>query len=259
MLKSHRILKSDDIVHGFFGRRGGVSTGLYDSLNCGLGTQDNADAVKENRARACEALHVKPDNLLGLSQIHSDICIVVSEPWTIDKRPQGDAMVTDIPGIALGILTADCAPVLFYGRKADGTPVIGAAHAGWGGALKGILESTYFAMVQKGAVRDNVHAVIGPCIGRKSYEVSEEFKKPFLTQYLGSEHYFHKAKRKGHLMFDLPGYIKRRMELIGIASIADIAKDTYANEKDYFSYRRSTHRQEPDYGRQISMIAIRDH
>lgn len=258
MFRRHNRLSGKVIAHGFFGRRGGVSTGVYESLNCGLGTEDDADAVRENRARACRALDLNPDSLIGLMQVHSDICMVVSEPWTADRRPQADAMVTDRPGIALGILTADCAPVLFFGKKADGRPVIGAAHAGWGGALKGVLESTYVAMMKAGATKSSVRAVIGPCIGRESYEVSEDFKKPFLTRYTGSDHFFHKAERKGHLMFDLPSYIRRRMEIMGVSRVSATGKDTYPNEREFFSYRRSVHRKEADYGRQISIIAIRE-
>lgn len=258
MFRRHNRLSSKIITHGFFGRRGGVSTGIYDSLNCGLGTEDDADAVRENRARVCRALELDPDSLLSVSQIHSDVCVLVTEPWPQDKRPQADAMVTERPGITLGILTADCAPVLFFGQKENGRPVIGAAHAGWGGALKGILESTYLAMTKAGAVKDSVRAVIGPCIGPNSYEVSEDFRKPFLTHYTGSDHYFHQGKRKGHLMFDLPGYIKRRMQIMGVSRVSDVRRDTYAEPKDFFSYRRSVHRGEPDYGRQISVIAIRE-
>jgi len=258
MFKRHFRFAGNDIAYGFFGRSGGVSSGLYSSLNCGLGTKDDVDAVMENRARVCRALGIEPHNLMGLSQMHSEVCMIVSEPWTLDKRLQGDAMVTDIPGVALGILTADCAPVLFRGVKKDGRPVIGAAHAGWGGALKGVLESTYSAMQKAGAEKRTIRAVIGPCIGRKSYEVSEDFKKPFLTQHPGSENYFHKGRRKGHLMFDLPGYIKRRMQIMGVSRVSDVRKDTYANESYYFSYRRSVHRGEGDYGRQVSVIAIRD-
>jgi YfiH family protein len=242
-----------DIRHGFFGRRGGIGTGLYESLNCGLGTKDDVQTVRENRARVAARLGLAPHDLVTAHQIHSDTCLIVSEPWPQEERPRADAMATDTPGIALGILTADCAPVLFSAVNRDGLPLIGAAHAGWGGALRGVLESTQAALHSLGAV--SIHACIGPCIAQESYEVTEEFRAPFLAENPRSEQFFLAAEKEGHLLFDLPGYIAWRLERVNVV-VTRIAADTYAGEKDYFSYRRATHRGEEDYGRQISAIAI---
>ncbi len=246
------VLSSPDVVHGFFGRNSGKSEGLYKSLNCGLGTDD--PAALDNRAIVAGQLGLEPENLLGLYQIHSAECVTVAQPW--GERPQADAMATDKPGLGLGIVTADCAPVLFYGQKEGGAPVIGAAHAGWGGALKGVLEGTIEAMVTLGAAPDSLCAAVGPCIAPESYEVSEDFRVPFIAQDEGNEMFFEAAAREGHLMFDLPGYIARRLMLAGVAEISLSGVDTYFNEMDYFSYRRSVHKKEADYGRQISVIAI---
>jgi YfiH family protein len=244
------------ILHGFFGRQGGVSTGLYSSLNCGLGTADTPENVRENRARVALSLKTKPENLLSIKQIHSNICHYVAAPWTQDSRPDGDALVTDVPGLALGILTADCGPVLFYGEKENGAPLIGAAHAGWGGALRGVLESTIDTMIAHGALRDRICASIGPCIAQASYEVRNDFITPFIEHDPHSEHFFKSARAEGHLMFDLPGYIASRLGRAGVRYVSITGVDTYSSEKDYFSYRRTTHRKEGDYGRQISALVI---
>jgi YfiH family protein len=243
-------------THGFFGRQGGVSTGIYGSLNCGLGSQDSAVNVQKNRVLVTQALGTKPENLLTVHQIHSADCVFVDAPFSSD-RPQADAMVTDVPGLALGILTADCGPILFYGEKADGKPIIGAAHAGWGGALKGILDSTVKTMVDHGAVIDTIRASIGPCIGPKSYEVQTDFAGAFLNDNPESEHFFKSARRDEHLMFDLPGYIAFRLSGCGVRPVSITGLDTYAMEDMFFSYRRTTHRNEKDYGRQISAIVVR--
>lgn len=257
MFISDKNLQNDKIVHGFFGRKGGVSTGIYASLNCGPGTEDDLKNVQENRRIVCNALGVDPEALLCLYQVHSEKCIAVKTVWGAENRPEGDAMVTDTPGVALGILTADCAPVLFYGEKKNGTPVIGAAHAGWGGALKGVLENTIAQMQKTGALPQSLRAVIGPCIALESYEVSESFKPPFIKQDPGSERFFARTLKPGHLLFDLSGYIERRLMLAGIGRVACTGKDTCTDEADYFSFRRATHRHETDYGRQLSVIAIR--
>lgn len=243
------------VAHGFFGRKGGVSKGLYQSLNCGVGTQDTIESVRENRRRVMAALGAR--DLVSLKQVHSADCAVARAAWEMTARPEGDAMVTDVPGLALGILTADCGPVLFYGEKADGSPVIGAAHAGWGGALKGVLEGTINTMAEQGALPESIHASLGPCIGPKSYEVRDEFAVPFLEQAPENEHFFRSARKEGHLMFDLPGYIASRLARAGVRHVSITGQDTYALEQDYFSYRRATHRAEPDYGRQISALVIR--
>lgn len=255
-IKSDNLDKSG-LAHGFFGRRGGVSGGIYESLNCGFGTDDAPENAAQNRAKVCEALGVVPENLLNLYQIHSDKCVTVTEGWAPEGRPEADAMVTDRAGLALGILTADCAPVLFYGEKADGAPVIGAAHAGWGGAVKGVLESTVAAMEALGAGKDTMTAAIGPCIMQGSYEVSDAFQEPFMAQDQANAQFFREGK-DGHLQFDLPGYIVRRLMLLGVPEIMTNGIDTYFDELDYFSFRRTTHRAEPDYGRQISVISIKE-
>lgn len=244
------------VNHGFFGCKGGVSTGLYDSLNCGAGTADKIENIRENRSRVALALGCNPASLATVKQIHSAECIFVSAPWAQDDRPAADAMVTDVPGIALGILTADCGPVLFYGEKEDGSPVIGAAHAGWGGALKGVLEATLEMMRERGAVPGSIHASIGPCIAQGSYEVGMDFLGHFLNDNPESEHFFKEARREGHFMFDLPGYIASRLGQAGLRHVSITGVDTYGSDKDYFSYRRSTHNGEADYGRQISALVI---
>lgn len=244
------------IRHGFFGRTGGVSKGIYSSLNCGPGSDDDPVAVRENRALVAAQMGAAPENLLSLNQIHSARCMTVDQPWTEDDKPQADAMVTDRPGLALGVLTADCAPVLFAAQRDDGAVVIGAAHAGWGGALKGVLENAIEAMQALGADLGRIRAVIGPCIGPESYEVSEDFRAPFMDQEAANSVFFKPAARPGHLMFDLPGYCAYRLSLQGVGHVAVRAVDTFFNEEDFFSYRRSTHRREPDYGRQISAIMI---
>jgi len=244
------------VFHGFFGRSGGFSTGIYASLNCGAGSDDHVGDVINNRRLVADVAGCEPENLLGLHQIHSDICVSVTKPWSSHAKPQADAMVTDQRGLALGILTADCAPVLFIGAKADGAPVIGAAHAGWGGALKGILASTVAHMLALGAMQDSLQACIGPCIGKASYEVTDEFMQPFLAEDPENERFFMSGKRAGHGLFDLPGYCAAKLAKAGVGKVFIKDLDTYFNEEDFFSYRRTTHRKETDYGRQISVIAI---
>jgi YfiH family protein len=240
--------------HAFFGRRGGVSGGLYDSLNCGVGSQDERANVLENRSRVASAMGVAPERLLSLHQTHSTICLTVREPWGLMDRPQADAQITDVPGLALGVLASDCAPVLFY--ASSNKPIIGVAHAGWGGALKGVLENTVFAMQKLGA--GDIKACIGPCIAKASYEVTEEFSKPFLELYDEDERFFHAGKRPGHLMFDLAGYCAARLARAGVKNVHIVDADTYALEGDFYSYRRATHRKEKDYGRQISAIVLKN-
>ena len=246
-----------NIAHGFFGRCGGVSTGIYASLNCGNGSNDDQAAINENRGIVAEQIGCAPENLLSLYQIHSAECLIVREPWAVDQRPQADGMVTDKAGIALGVLAADCGPVLFHGTKADGSPVIGAAHSGWGGALKGILGRTVEMMEALGADRESIRAAIGPCIGQSSYEVRDEFAEAFLKEDLDNDRFFMAGRREGHLMFDLAGYCALKLAMAGVANVFIQDMDTCANEKQFFSYRRKTHRSEQDYGRQISVIMIK--
>jgi hypothetical protein len=245
------------VFHGFFGRQGGVSDGVYDSLNCGLGTDDAQAHVNENRRRVSEYVGVKPENLLSLYQVHGKDCLTVDVPWALDKnRPKADAFVTDKPGLGLGVLTADCVPVLFTGKKQDNAPVIGAAHAGWKGALGGVLNSTVTAMMTLGAVKETIRVCIGPCIAKASYEVDKDFALPFLKENDESERFFHVAKKDGHLMFDLAGYCAWRLFREGVKNVLILDRDTYTQENDFFSYRRAIHRKEQDYARQISVIAI---
>ncbi len=256
-------LKNDNFIpaysgvfHGFFGRRGGVSEGIYQSLNCGPGTDDDPENVRENRRLVAEDAGVGADRLLSLYQVHGDLCLAIDGPFTPQERPRADAMVTTRPGIGLGILTADCAPVLFYGRTADG-PVVGAAHAGWTGAFQGILDSTVEKLQELGAERESIRAIIGPCIAPSSYEVTSAFADPFLTNDPRNGHFFKPGTDSEHLYFDLPGYCAKRLASAGVRNVIITGEDTYANKENYFSYRRSTHENAPDYGRQISVIAIR--
>lgn len=243
--------------HGFFGRQGGFSAGIYTSLNCGPGSEDDIDAILKNRRIVSDVAGISSDNLLSLHQVHSDICVKVEEPWDVMQRPQADAMVSDTPGIGLGILTADCVPVLFYGENSKGKPVIGAAHAGWKGALKGILESTLSAMEELDVRKEAIKACIGPCINKTSYEVSEELYERFTGESDENDRFFISGKRPGHFMFDLAGYCAFKLYKVGLSNIYIKDLDTYFNEEDFFSYRRAVHRGEEDYGRQVSLIAIK--
>ena len=242
------------IRHGFFTREGGVSKGIYASLNCGYGSQDDKGAVKENRARIAQSLSVAPEKLLTVYQVHSPKVIRVTSAWSHLDAPQADAMVTAEPDIALGVLAADCAPVLFADASAR---VIGAAHAGWKGAFTGVLEATVEAMTGLGAARERIVAAIGPCISRDAYEVGAEFRDRFLEADRANDKWFTPSARDGHFMFDLPAYAASRLGAAGIAAVATLGNCTYADEKRFFSYRRTTHRGEPDYGRQMSAIALR--
>jgi hypothetical protein len=242
------------IRHGFFTREGGASKGIYASMNCGLGSGDDRATVQKNRARVAQTLGVEPDNLVTVHQIHSPDVIAVTAPWTWENAPQADAMVTATPGIVLGVLAADCAPVLFADKNAR---IIGAAHAGWKGALTGVMEATIEAMERLGATRGHIEAAIGPCISRESYEVGPEFRTRFLEAAAANARWFTASEKPGHFMFDLPGYAEARLAAAEIGAVAVIGQCTYRDRKRFFSYRRATHRNEPDYGRQISAIVLR--
>lgn len=244
--------KHEKIVHGFFGRKGGVSEGVYANLNCGPGSGDDLEKVAENRKLVRNALGLQ--NLSTSYQCHSAICNIITAPFT-DKL-EGDALVTNVAGVGLGILTADCGPVMFHGQSANGM-VIGAAHAGWGGAVKGVLENTIAKMIELGADLSSIHAGIGPCIAQASYEVGADFQKPFLEDDKDAAQFF-KDGQAGKLQFDLAGYIAFRLKRAGVEHIEDIKIDTYAHEDDYFSFRRATHRGEAQYGREISVISIKE-
>lgn len=243
----------DGVRHGFFTREGGVSEGLYASLNCGLGSGDDADNVTTNRRRAMERLDVAAGALVTCYQIHSPTVVEVDAPWTRDNTPRADAMVTTRPGVALGILTADCAPVLFADREAR---VVGAAHAGWRGAVGGVLDATVEAMSRHGARPATMIAAIGPCIAQRSYEVGPEFPAPFIAADPADAMFFIPSSRPGHFMFDLRGYVARRLAKIGIREVHQMPNDTCREEERFFSYRRACLRGEKDYGRGLSAITL---
>lgn len=238
--------------HAFFSREGGVSEGIYAGLNGGIGSHDNPAHVAENRRRMAERMHVPSEHFLTVHQIHSPDVAVASLPWDTATRPKADAIVTRTEGLAIGVTAADCGPVLLADPKAR---VIGAAHAGWKGALTGIIESTVDAMEKLGAERANIVAAIGPLIRQQSYEVGDEFVERFLTTDADNAVYFLPAARAGHAMFDLAGFIRRRLEGAGVLVIDDTGIDTYSDER-FFSYRRSVHRKEADYGRHVHAIVL---
>lgn len=237
--------------HAFFTRDGGVSGGLYASLNGGTGSSDDPGKVAENRRRMAEQIGVTPENFLTVWQIHSPDAVVAAGPWE-GQRPRADAIVTRTEGLAIGATAADCGPILFVDPSAR---VIGAAHAGWRGALTGIVESTVAAMEKLGAERSGIVAAIGPLIRQHSYEVGGEFVERFLEADAENAMFFLPATREGHAMFDLAGFIRMRLENAGVLMIDDIGVDTYSDER-FYSYRRSVHRNEPDYGRHVHAIAL---
>lgn len=240
------------VPHGFLGRRGGVSEGVCAGLNVGLGSDDAREAIHENRRRAVAAV-APAAALVTVHQVHSPDAVVATAPWPDEARPHVDAIVTDRPGLALGILTADCAPILFAD---EGAGVIGVAHAGWKGAFGGVIESTLAAMEGLGADRGRIAAAIGPAIARKSYEVDEAFLVRFAEADPENERFFAPG-RPGHHQFDLEGYAAARLAAAGLRRVEALGLDTYADPDRFFSYRRATHKSEPTYGRQISLIALR--
>ena len=242
----------DGVPHGFFGRKGGVSTGDLASLNTGLGSDDDPALIAENRRRAAEAI-LPGAALTGLYQVHGNRCVIVDAASDLAARPEADALATRTPGILLGILTADCVPVLFADREAG---VIGAAHAGWKGAISGVTDTTLDAMEGLGARRDHVAVAIGPCIARASYEVDESFVQRFLADAPANERFF-AAGKPGHAMFDIAAYVAARLAAAGVTRIAIGGQDTYAEGQDYFSYRRACHKGENSYGRQLSVIGLK--
>lgn len=254
MFESSLLAAIPGIRHAFFTREGGVSQGIYASLNGGLGSNDDPAHVAENRNRMADAMGVAPSHFLTLFQIHSPDVQIVDKPWAPSERPRADAMVTRVPGLALGASAADCGPILFADASAR---VIGAAHAGWKGALTGVLESTITAMETLGAERGRIVAAIGPLIRQQSYEVGAEFVTRFNEGDAGNARFFIPSQRDGHAMFDLGGFVRSRLEGAGILVIDDTGVDTYSDER-FFSYRRTTHRKEPDYGRHIHAIVLED-
>jgi hypothetical protein len=239
--------------HAFFTRQGGVSDGPYQSLNCGFGSGDAEARVAANRGRAMGALGLDGDALVTAYQVHSPTAVVVAAPWRPEAAPEADALVTDRPGVALGVLTADCAPVLFADAEAG---VVGAAHAGWRGARAGVLEATVEAMTGLGARAGRIAVAVGPCIRQASYEVGPEFQAAFVEEDAENADLFAAAERRRHFRFDLPRYLERRLARLALAAVETIALDTCGDEERFFSYRRASRRGEPAYGRGLSAIAI---
>jgi polyphenol oxidase len=244
---------SGAIRHAFFTREGGVSEGVYASLNCGFGSGDDPTKVARNRAIAADALGLAEGRLITCYQVHSATVLTVEKPWQREDSPRADGMVTKQPGIALGVLAADCAPVLFTDAEAG---VVGAAHGGWRGALSGVMEATVAAMTALGAEHSRIHAGIGPCIGPDSYEVGPEFPGRFAEIDAASDAFFVPAERLGHFRFDLPGYIAHRLARLGLGGVADVGCDTLADPTRFFSYRRACLTGERDYGRALAAIAL---
>lgn len=246
-----RAVSLGEFPHGFLGRRGGVSAGKLAGLNVGYGSRDDRAAIDENRHLAIAAL-LPGSELATVHQVHSADAVHAERPWPQDERPRADAMVTDRPNLLLGILTADCAPVLFADHRAV---VVGAAHAGWRGALAGVTDSTISAMERLGARRENIHAAVGPCIGQPSYEVDESFRARFLEHDADNGRFF-VIGPEGKPHFDLEAYVVHRLIAAGIGEVEALNLDTYTDADRFYSYRRATHRGEADYGRQLSAIAI---
>ena len=245
------VLDAPGLTHGFFTRQGGVSTGVYASLNGGVGSRDDPHSVAENRRRMAAHLCVDPADLLVPYQIHSAEALIVTRAFV--ERPRCDALVTSVRGLGLGVTGADCGMILFADARAR---VVGAAHAGWKGALTGVIEATVAAMERLGAKRDAIAAALGPCIAQDSYEVGPEFAAAFAKTGEDARRFFVASHRAGHSMFDLKGYIADRADRAGVGRFEDLRLDTYAEEDRFFSYRRTTHRKEPDYGRLVSAIVL---
>lgn len=241
------------VRHAFFTRQGGVSDGIYAELNTGVGSQDGRDRVLENRARAARHLGAAPERLATPYQVHGADCVVVESVWDVGKGPKADAVVTRIPGIVVAVGTADCGPVLFADAEAQ---VVAAAHAGWKGAFSGVLEATVAAMERLGAERGRIAAALGPMISSSAYEVGPEFVRTFTDADAANASYFRPAQRPGHAQFDLPAYIVARLRRLALARVEDVGLCTYRDEARFFSYRRATHRGEPDYGRQLAAIVL---
>jgi polyphenol oxidase len=252
MLQAKNLSALGGIRHAFFTREGGVSEGVYASLNAGVGSNDDPAKVVENRARMAKAVGVTPERFLTAYQIHSPDVVVAEAPWPADARPRADAIVTRVPGLAVGVSTADCGPVLFADPQAR---VIGAAHAGWRGALAGVLEAAIGAMERLGAERGRLVAAIGPMISQRNYEVGNDLVEQFTRADADNARFF-AAGRPGHAQFDLPGFIAARLAGAGIGRVEDLGVCTYGDPRLFYSFRRTTHRAEPDYGRHVNAIAL---
>ncbi|WP_137389728.1 peptidoglycan editing factor PgeF [Rhodoligotrophos defluvii] len=253
MIEAKNLVKIPEIRHGFFTRIGGFSKGIYATMNCGLGSGDDRETVLRNREIVATSLGLLPHELITAYQHHSADVITVTEPWGTTGLPRGDALVTNRPHIALAVTTADCVPVLFADR---GGRVVGAAHAGWQGALNGVTDNTIDAMIALGARREDICAAVGPAISGKSYEVGPERYQAFVDASAENARFFRQSGRDGHHMLDLPAYVEDRLRRAGIASVERIDRCTYRDEEHFYSFRRATHRGEPDYGRQLSAITL---
>jgi polyphenol oxidase len=256
MIEAPSLAALAGIRHGFFTRAGGVSDGIYASLNGGVGSRDVPARVAENRARMAAALAVQPERLLTAYQTHSADVVTADVPWNPDARPRADAIVTRTRGLAIGVTTADCGPVLFADAQAG---VVGAAHAGWRGAFGGVLEATIDALERCGADRTRVVVALGPMIRQPNYEVGPEFLARFTAAKAANARFFQESARAGHALFDLAGYIAARLRACGVDRIEDIGRCTYGEPAEFFSYRASTHRGETDYGRHVNAIALSQH
>lgn len=253
MLQAPSLSARSGLRHAFFTRAGGVSQDIYATLNGGVGSRDDPDRVSENRARMARMLEVEPANFVTAYQVHSAVAVVAEAPWDAQARPKADAIVTRMPGLAIGVTTADCGPVLLADETAR---VIGAAHAGWRGALSGVLESTIEAMLSLGADRARIVAALGPMIRQPNYEVGGDLIDTFAAAERDSAAFFKPGARPGHSLFDLPGFIAMRLRRAGIGQIEDLGHCTYADAERFYSYRRSQHRAEPDYGRHVNAIVL---
>ena len=253
MIESALLTAIPNIRHGFFTREGGHSTGIYASLNCGFGSREDQAAVQKNREIVAARLGVDADRLMTVWQSHSPDVVTVESTWDVHNPPEADAMVTRRPGIALGVLTADCTPILFADRAGR---AVGVAHAGWKGAVGGVLEAALGAFESHGVQAQDLCAAIGPTIGRANYEVGPEFFDKFTAENPDNARFFAASPRSGHHLFDLPSYVMTKLEVLGVADINDLELCTYADEDRFYSYRRATHRGEPDYGRLISAIVL---
>ncbi len=252
-LEAPLLAQESGIRHGFFGRKGGVSEGLFATLNCGFGADDEPERVAENRRRAMAGLGRPAEGLVTAYQFHSAEVVLVEQPWSRDAAPRADAMVTRAPQVTLGVLAADCVPILLADAEAK---LVGAAHAGWKGALAGVVAAVVAAMIEQGAEAERLVAAIGPAIAQPSYEVGPEFPGPFLAQAHENRRYFKPSSRAGHWLFDIKGYVTARLVAAGIERVDCLPQDTYAEEEAYFSYRRACHSGEADYGRNLSAIGL---
>lgn len=252
MIQAPSLTALPQVAHAFFTRVGGTSRGIYASLNCGPGSRDDAAAVSANRTVAMQQLGLDADALCTVHQVHGIDVAIARAPWRGGQRPQADAVVTDVPGVAVGVLTADCAPLLLADAQAG---VVAAVHCGWRGALAGVVEAAVAAMENLGAGRGGIAAAIGPCIAQRSYEVGAEFEDTFVAADAANARFF-AARNEGHARFDLAGYVTARLEAVGVRLIDKPAADTYTAAERFFSYRRAGHAGEPDYGRQLSAVAL---